>query len=604
MSGESKVSGDHLRRKACVYVRQSTLVQVQEHQESTQRQYDLHRRAQELGWQAEQIMVIDEDLGQSASDVNRVRAGYQHLLSVVVSGQIGAVLSVEVSRLARQDSEGHKLVEIAALMETLLVDESQVYDPRLADDRLMLGLKVLLSSNEIRLMRQRLQENKVRKAQRGELRLGLPVGLVNKVGGGLALDPNEAVQGAVRLVFERFRLTGRVSEVVRYFHKNGQLFPRHRGNWDGPIEWGRLSIQRAHYILTNPLYAGAYVYGRTERKASADADGRLVRKLQDRPPQAWLAIQWEAFAGYIGRTEYEANQRQLAPIRKRNHRRDGSALLSQMLVCGRCGKRMYVCYNGDGGCYNTYVCTTRQMRYAETACQRMPAPAVDRAVTQRLLEALSPAQMELSLAALDELERQQVELHGQWLRRLEGVRYAAHLAQRRYEQVEPENRLVVRQLEHNWEQQLHEVANLEADYSRFCQGHPHHLNADQRQRLIKLAQDFPRLWQAETTTPAERKALVELLIADVTLTRGPKHIQAQIRWHTNQVETLELPLPVNGGAKTPAKIVERLSALYKDYTDQQIAVILNQEGIRTANGNSFTESIVACTRRRNHLRKA
>jgi len=285
MSGESKIGVSHLDRRVCIYVRQSTPMQVQEHEESTRRQYDLKERALVLGWQKAQMVVIDDDLGKSASGIGQERAGYQRLLREVVSGQVGAILSVEMSRLARQDSEGHKLVELAALMETLLIDENQVYDPQCSDDRLMLGLKVLLSSNEIRLMRQRLQENRLRKAQRGELDLKLPVGLVGEGEGRISLDPNEAVQGAVRLVFELFRQNGRQSAVLHYFNENGLLFPRHprHGDWEGPLEWERLSVPRVKDILTNPLYAGAYVYGRNRRKVSVNTRGELTHKLQEQP---------------------------------------------------------------------------------------------------------------------------------------------------------------------------------------------------------------------------------------------------------------------------------------------------------------------------------
>jgi len=257
ITSRSKVTEDHLRRKACIYIRQSSLAQVQEHQESTRRQYDLQGCAQGLGWETSQIEVMDEDLGQSASAVGRVRAGYQRLLAWVVTGEVGAIFSLEVSRLARQDSEGYRLVEVAALTGTLLIDEQQVYDPGQGDDRLMLGLKVLLSSNEVRIMRQRLQENKMRKAQRGELRLSLPIGLVYDRPSGVMLDPDEQVQGAVQWVFSRFRLSGRLNSVVQYFRENGLLFPRRKGNWDGALEWGELSASRTHSILSNPLYAGA-----------------------------------------------------------------------------------------------------------------------------------------------------------------------------------------------------------------------------------------------------------------------------------------------------------------------------------------------------------
>jgi DNA invertase Pin-like site-specific DNA recombinase len=606
MSGESKISASHRERKVCIYVRQSTPMQVQEHEESTRRQYDLSQRALALGWQKGQIVVIDEDLGKSASEAGQVRAGYQRLLQEVVSGQVGAILSVEISRLARQDSEGHRLVEIATLMETLLIDENQVYNPQHSDDRLMLGLKVLLSSNEIRLMRQRLHENRERKAQRGELHLKLPVGLVSEGGGKIGLDPNEAVQGAVRLVFDLFRQNGRQRDVLNYFNENGLLFPRHRlhGEWEGPLEWQQLSTSRVRDILTNPLYAGAYVYGRSQHKVSVNAKGELARKLQDRPVEEWRVAHWDAFQGYISRSEYEANQRRLDAAPQRTRRSEGQALLSQMVLCGRCGRTMYTHYAGKDGNYIAYLCCAEQLHFGKAICQHIPGYWVEQCVSQRLLEALTPVQIELSLAALAELERQQTELHQQWQRQLEAARYTASLAQRRYERVEPENRLVSRQLEHRWEQQLQEVARLEADYHRFCQNQPPSLSATQRQRLLDLAQDFPSLWQAPTTTWADRKKLLQLLIADVTLTRNSQEVQVQIRWHTNLVETCMVTLPARGSPKTSPVIVERVRTLYQSHSDRQIAAVLNQEGLRTPKGGLFTKWAVAGIRRRNQLSKA
>ena len=603
MKGENKLTSGHLERKVCIYVRQSTPMQVQIHGESTRRQYDLRYRAIELGWREEQIVVVDEDLGKSASDLGRDREGYQRLLGEIVSGQVGALLSVEISRLARQDSEGHKVVEVAALMETLLIDESRIYDPRLSDDRLMLGLKVLLSSNEIRQMGQRMEENRLRKAQRGELRLKLPVGLVSEGGGKIGLDPNQAVQGAVRTVFEQFRLRGQQRDVLRYFNDNNLLFPRHRGNWEGPLEWARLSVPRVRDVLTNPLYAGGYVYGRTEFKISLNSKGNLVRKLQERPREEWEVVRWGAYEGYISQEEYEANQERLKPGVRKSRRSDGPALLSQSVLCGRCGQAMYTHYQGNRGDYVTYICCADQLHYGKSICQRIPGARIDRFVTQRLLEVLSPAQIELSLAAMAALERQQAALHRQWQLQLEGARYSARLAQRRYEQVEPENRLVARQLEKNWERELTEVAGLEEMYQRFCQKQPLRLSDAQRQDLLCLAQDFPRLWEAETTNWAERKNLLKLLIADVTLTRQAESIRVQIRWHTNQAESHDLPVPVSGSPKTPNLIVERLRSLYRTHTDPEIAAILNQEGLRTAYGNLFTPRIVADTRRRNCLDK-
>jgi len=607
---ENKIQEVHLCRRAYVYVRQSTLAQVHEHQESTRRQYEMYQRAHQLGWMDAQIEVIDEDLGHSASDASQTRTGFQKLLGKVVTGEVGAIFSVEISRLARQDSEGHRLVEVAALTDTLLIDEQQVYDPRLSDDRLMLGLKVLLSSNEIRLMGQRLRENQFRKAQRGELRLNLPVGLVFVPHVGIQLDPDEQVQGAVRLLFERFRLSGHVSAAAKYFYKNGLLFPRRKGTWYGQLEWSTLGIVRVRGVLDNPLYAGAYVYGRSKRSTIVRDQDQIIRPRLPLPQDEWAVAHWDAFQGYISREEYEANQACLAQNRARPHipgswsrRRDGHALLTGKIVCGHCGRPMHVGYQGTNGSRSVYVCNANQLHHGEKACQRMPGKAIDGFVSERLLAALTPAQIELSLALVEELERQQAELNKQWQRRLEAVRYAAGLAQNRYEQVDPANRLVAHSLEQQWEACLQEVSRLEVEFTAFCQKKPQLFQPEQRLAMLRLAADLPKVWLSPTTTWTERKDLLELLIADVTLTRQEAGITVQIRWFTNQVEIGQLPLPVRQNRPTPASLVERVRQLSVQYRDGEIAEILNREGIKTAHGNRFNAKRVEMIRRHSGISK-
>jgi DNA invertase Pin-like site-specific DNA recombinase len=608
---ENKIQEGHLHRKACVYVRQSTLAQVQEHQESTRRQYELYQRARQLGWKDAQIEIIDEDLGHSASDQSQPRTGFQKLLGKVVTGEVGAIFSVEVSRLARQDSEGHRLVEVATLTDTLLIDEQQVYDPRLPDDRLMLGLKVLLSSNEIRLMGQRLRENQLRKAQRGELRLNVPVGLIFVPQVGIQLDPDEQVQGAVRMLFERFRLSGRLSAVVGYFHENGLLFPRRKGTWHGKLEWGQLSLERVREALANPLYAGAYVYGRSKRRTILYSENHIRRPRQPLPQDEWAVVHWDSFKGYISREEYQGNQAYLAKNRANphvpssTHRRNGPALLGGKLLCGRCGQPMHVGYQGTNGHRSVYLCNARQIHYGEPACQRVPGKAVDQWVTEKVMSALTSAQIELSLAIVEELEHQQTELLAQWQRRLKAARYAADLAQRRYEEVDPANRLVARTLEKQWEARLQEVSRLEVELVTFCRKKSPVLAPGRRQALLDLATDLPKIWFSPTTTWTERKDLLELLVADVTLTRHDTGITVQIRWFTNEVETAQLPLPVaRGGKPTPPVLVERIRDLYEQHTDEEIAVILNREGMKTPRGNAFTAKSVEMLRWRNRISKS
>jgi DNA invertase Pin-like site-specific DNA recombinase len=608
MNSNAKSRTEHIERWAYVYVRQSDPAQVLEHQESTRRQYELKQRARQLGWPDERIEVIDEDLGQSASDVSHVRRGFERLLAEVVVGQAGAVFSLEVSRLARQDSEGHRLVEVAALAGTLLIDEQNVYDPRLPDDRLMLGLKVLLSSNELRLMGQRLWENKLRKAQRGELRINLPIGLVFDHHQGICLDPDERVQAAVCLLFERFRLSGKINHVVRYFHDNSLEFPKHKGGWDGPLEWGPLSCQRVRAALCNPLYAGAYAYGRVTHRAAAKPPDKMHQRAVRLPPQDWAVTIWDAFPSYISQAEYEANQAILERNRLKSpggpgRRRDGSALLTGIALCGRCGQRLQVVYSGKDNQRITYICCHRQRRYAEPVCQRIPGRGVDQVVAEAVLGALTPAQIELSLAVVQEMERQQAELHKQWELRLESARYAARLAQRRYEQVDPDNRLVARSLEREWEAKLREVERLETELARQQSQPTLTLDASQRQQLANLVQDLPRVWHAAATSWTERKYLLQLLVADVTLTRQETDILVQIRWHTNELDTYTVPLPSRGAPPVPEAVVERIRSLIPIRTDSQIADELNQHGIRTPQGKPFTARRVQGLRRRYRIRK-
>jgi DNA invertase Pin-like site-specific DNA recombinase len=598
----TKVQADHLQRLAYIYIRQSSLAQVQEHQESTRRQYELQQRAWQLGWPQERIVVLDADLGHSASNPHTSRSGFEQLLAEVALGQVGAIFSVEVSRLARQDSEWHRLVELAALSGALLIDEQQEYNPRCLDDRLLLGFKGLLSSLEVRQMGMRLWENKLRKAQRGELRIHLPVGLVFDRQQGICQDPNEQVQAAVGLLFERFRLSGSINQVVRYFHANELLFPKHQGGWEGPLVWDHLSCQRVGAALTNPAYAGAYVYGRLTRRAAAKTVAQMHRQKVRLPKEAWLATLWQAFPGYITQTEFEANQVQLEHNRPKTQgkgrRQDGMALLSGILLCGRCGQRMQVVYSGTDHQHITYVCDRHQRSYAKPACQRVPGREVDQAVAAAVLAALNPAQVELSLAVLEEFERQQAVLRQQRELRLEAARYAVHLTQRRYEQVDPENRLVARTLEREWEARLQEQQALEAEQDRFIKLAPLSLDETQRQRLLSLVTDLPQVWQAETTSWTERKELLRLLVADVTLTRQESTILVQVRWHTNAVDTFLVAFPSRGATPVPEPVIARVRELSRTHTDREIALILNQEGLLTAQGKPFSLSRVQGLRRR------
>jgi DNA invertase Pin-like site-specific DNA recombinase len=604
---QAKISADHLSRQAYVYVRQSSRMQLRDHQESARRQYALKDRAQQLGWLEAQIGIVDVDQAHSASDPSVTRLGFQQLLAEVALGQVGAVFSLEVSRLARQDSEWHRLVEVAALGGTVLVDEQQVYDPRLADDRLVLGLKGLLSSSELRQMSLRLWENRLHKAQRGELPHKLPVGLVWDPEAGISFNPDQQVQAAVQLVFERFRLSGQITAVVRYFQDHGLPFPKHQGGWQGPLVWGPLSCPRVRSMLTNPRYAGAYAYGCATQRPEAKPRDRLQQTVVRLPPEQWSVLIWDAFPGYLSRAEYEANQAILADLKRPQlgwgRRRDGRALLSGLALCGRCGRPLNVTYSGPNSQHVTYVCTHQQRRYGAPTCQRVPGRAVDQVVAEAVLAVLTPAQIELSLAVVDELARQQQQLLSQWQLRLEDAHYAVQLAQRRYEQVDPNNRRVARTLEQAWEARLQDLEQLEADFAQHQSQAPLSLDETQRQQIHHLVQDLPTVWQAETTSLADRKRLLRLLVADVTLTRLETAVQVQIRWHTNALETTTVALPRRGAPRLLQTVVDRVRTLSQTHTDQQIAAILNQETPPTPSNQPFTARGIESLRRHYGIRK-
>jgi len=606
-SKNSQLSQEYTSRYAYIYVRQSTRIQIYEHEESRLRQYELKKRAEELGWSESVIKTIDEDLGHSASGVEK-RRGFQTLFSEVACGNVGGIFSLEVSRLSRQDSEWHKLVEICAVCNTLIIDESEVYNPRLSDDRLLLGLKGLLSSNELRQMSFRLWENRLHKAHRGELRINLPIGFIFDSGEGVELDPSQDVQDAVKLLFERFRLGRTISSVVRYFRENQLLFPKRKSGWDNSVEWGPLSCQRVSAILYSPIYAGAYVFGRKTTRMERKSIEQIGQKVVSLPPEQWEVTHWDAFEGYILKDEYDENQAHLLQRHGKhkpptNQRRDGKALLTGMALCGVCGRNLHVRYSGRDSKHVTYLCNHRQRRYAEPVCQQIPGNDIDELVAKNVLAALTSIQLELSLALAKEIEQQQHSLRKQWLNRIEAARYAARLAERRYEKVDPDNRLVVSSLEQRWNASLEEVKRLEEQMALQMKRPALNLDSHQQHRLHQLVHDLPALWYSNTTTPMQQKELLQLLVADVTLTQKAQDICVQVRWYTNQAISFTIPLPQKGPKPLDDEIIQFIRSLAHSHTDFQIAHTLNMKQYQTVQGKEFTAQRVAGIRRRYNILK-
>jgi DNA invertase Pin-like site-specific DNA recombinase len=598
-----KVTQRHLQRSAYLYVRQSTLRQVLENTESTKRQYALRERAVALGWPIEEVITIDCDLGQSGAS-GADREGFQRLVSEVSLGHAGIVLGLEVSRLARNCSDWHRLLEICALTDTLILDEDGLYDPNDFNDRLILGIKGTLSEAELHVLRARLRGGILNKAQRGELKNPLPVGLVYDAQDRVLLDPDRQVQQALRVFFATFEQTGTASATVKAFREQGLLFPRRlrRGIRKGELFWVPLVESRALQILHNPRYAGAFFHGRTRTCKNKNGHDRCQRL----PQQQWHSLLPQAHPGYITWEQYQRNQQRLLENaqahgcdRRQSPAGEGPALLQGLVLCGRCGQRMTIHYHlRKAGLCPDYRCQRQGIEHADRICQNISGASVDAAIGALLLDLLTPLSLEVALAVQQELQQRLDEADRLRRQQVERARYQADLAQQRYLQVDPRNRFVADALEADWNERLRILTQAQESYERQCQADRTILDEHSRAQVLSLANDFPKLWQDPNTPVRERKRMVRLLIEDVTLLKG-KSITAHIRFKGGATRSLTLPapLPVWATWQTAPELVARIDRLLDQYTDGQIATLLNEQGYRSGKGHSFTPNLVTKIRR-------
>jgi len=603
------ITATHRERMAYVYVRQSTLWQVHEHQESTERQYRLQERALSLGWPPTAIEVIDEDQGRSGSST-ATRTGFRRLVSEVSLGQVGMVLMLEASRLARNSSDWHQLIELCGLSHTLLADEGTVYDPRDPNDRLLLGVKGTLSEAELFTLRTRLHEGRWNKARKGLLQFPLPTGYVRASDGAWELDPDQQVRERLAYLFEAFRRLGIARQVVRELKQHGLDLPTRVMSKDtyGTLAWKRPTLSSVVRILENPAYAGAYAYGRWEYRADARSPKTGKARARLRQRDQWPVLIQQHHPAYVSWEEYMQTQEQLRQnwLRDggRGVARQGRALLQGIVWCGHCGRKMGVQHHATKEKRSaTYICQMGHQQDGEdTICQSMTARPVDAAVTQAFLEAVSPLGVEVAVAVLDQAEQQLSDLRRQWELQLEQARYQARLAQRKYDAVDPDNRLVAASLERRWNAQLTRVAELEQAYAKAEQEASFTLTPEERAAMQTLAGDVSALWQAETTTYADRKQLLRLAIESVQLdgVNRPGWIEIQIRWRSSVMTRLEVKRaqPGEGSLKTPAQAVARIHELAADLSYAQIAEALNAEGFRTAFGRPFNSQHVGYLCRR------
>lgn len=590
-----KVTNQHLQRAAYLYVRQSTLRQVLENTESTQRQYALKEKARALGWGETQVVVIDCDLGQSGASAAG-RAGFQRLAAEVGMGRAGIVMGLEVSRLARNSADWHRLLEICALTQTLILDEDGLYDPGHFNDRLLLGLKGTMSEAELHLIRARMRGGVLNKAKRGELRLPLPVGLVYDDDQHVVLEPDRQVQQALRYFFETFKRTGAATATVRQFRRESVLFPRHCRGGQSELVWKPLTHGTALHLLHNARYAGAFYYGST--KSWKDITGKVRRKML--PLEQWPYLIKDAHPGYLRWEDFLANQERLRNNAQArglnpggNPAREGPALLQGIVLCGLCGQPMSVRYARQKcGEVPVYICQRAHASRAEKTCQTIPGGGVDQAVETLVVESITPQALELVLAVQSELEVRLKEADQLRRQQVERAQYEADQARLRFMRVDPNNRLVADNLETLWNDKLKILAQAQEEYERGRLSDQQKLTDHQRQQILKLAEDFPRLWRDPKTSHRDRKRMVRLLVEDVTLKRNGRGVGVHLRFKGGAIKELHLPVPLPAweARKTKSEIVQKVNDLLDNYDESQVAEKLNAEALRSSGGHSFTRA--------------
>jgi DNA invertase Pin-like site-specific DNA recombinase len=596
MNPEQAVTPDHLKRTAYLYVRQSTLRQVLEHGESARRQYALRQRAVALGWREDQIVVVDGDTAHTAASAAG-REGFQQLVIEVGLGHAGLVMGLEVSRLARNCSDWHRLLELCALTDTLIMDDEAMYNANQFNDRLLLGLKGAMSEAELHLIKGRLQGAILSKARRGELKLPLPPGLVYGPDERVLLDPDQQVQQAVKYFFEAFRRAGSAWGTVQVFQREALKFPHRHKAGSGDMQWEELTHTRALAMLRNPRYAGAYAFGRTRIRRTPEGRLNYLRL----PIDQWRVLIKNAHPAYLTWEQYQENLERLrtnaqayGADRKQSPAREGCALLQGLILCGRCGRRMTVRYQQRRGRpVPAYLCQSEGIEHGTPICQCIPGGSLDEAVGKLLVESVTPLSLEVALNVQQELQKRLGEVDHLRQQQVQRARYEADRAQVRYMHVDPNNRLVADTLEADWNNKLRALTQAQEDYEKHRQTDQQKLTEEQRTQVLSLASSFPKLWQSPSTTDKDRKRMARLLLEDVTLMRG-QDISVQVRFKGGAARCLNLPLPLNGleARRTQPQLLNEIDRMLDQFTEGQMAAEFNQRGWRSSLKHPFSAILI------------
>jgi DNA invertase Pin-like site-specific DNA recombinase len=598
-AGHQKVRTAHLERDAFLYVRQSSMRQVLENTESTKRQYQLRERALALGWISEQIRVIDCDQGRSgASDAGR--DGFQQLVAEVSLGNAGIVMGLEVSRLARNNADWHRLLQLCAFTDTLILDQDGLYDPGAFNDRLLLGLKGAMSEAELHVLKSRLQQGIINKARRGELKIPLPVGLVYDELDRVVLSADTQVREALKKFFDTFGRLHSALAVVKEFRRERLQIPRYSriGPKSASTVWGDLTYSQALRMLHNPRYAGAFVYGRMRSRRGPDGTVRYQKQNQDQ----WLCLIQDAHQGYISWDEYQANQRVLTGnakafnVDRRSPPREGPALLQGIILCGRCGKRMTLRYHQRcGQLWPQYRCQRDRIENGRLRdCQTIPGAAIDQAIGEMLVAMVNSQNMDVAMAVQRELQSRLDEADRLRYRQVERCRYEADLARRRYLKVDPEKRYVAEVLEAEWNERLRALDEAQSVYESARKDDAVLLNEEQTEALKALARDFSTIWRNTSLQNRDRKRIVRLLIEDVTVLKDTK-LTCHIRFKGGTCRTLNLPPPQLSceQRRTPPEVVRAIDELLEDHPEYRVPELLIERGMKSGTGQSLTPEHVA-----------
>lgn len=597
----TRITPEHLARDAFIYVRQSTNDQVLNNHESRRRQYGLADRARALGWAV--VEVIDDDLGRSGSGI--ARPGFEKLLAAICEGRVGAVVSIEASRLARNGCDWHTLIEFCGLVGTLIVDEDGVYDPRHPNDRLLLGMKGTMSEMELSLFRQRSLEALKQKARRGELFFGVAIGYLKTAHDHIEKDPNRRIQEAIALVFDKFTELQTVRQVHLWMRQEHLPLPATEYGPEGrKVVWKLPVYNTLHHILTNPIYAGAYAFGRTGSRVTIEAGRKRIVRGFRKDRSAWEVLIQDHHEGYIGWTEFERNQRLITDnangqsFMSRGSIRRGEALLAGLLRCGHCGRKLHVAYSGDEGSSGRYHCRGSQFNHGGDRCISFGGMRIDRTVGAEVIERLKPLGIEAALGAMETRRAENADKHRQVELALEQARYEAARARRQYDAVDPDNRLVAAELEQRWNERLLAVRAIEDERDALAANADATLTQAERDRLLALGADVEGAWHSPHATPATRKRIIRTLIEEIVVLVEDSALSLVIRWSGGDHTPL-LVLKNRVGQHrwtTDADVVALVTVLARQLPDKHIAAILNRAGKATGHGNGWTRSRVCVLR--------